>query len=132
MPQSTPVGNNLRRTARLLAAAGTAGNGQTLALVTLITRLAALAEAVAELRHAQRHAAQAASARTAAEHLLAAAGDYRAHQRTRQRQRTAAEQARLDFPVPIRLPSRQASAPGVDQPARPGPRPVRRVRGPTW
>jgi hypothetical protein len=40
--------------------------------LVLITRLAALAEAVAELRHAQQHAAQAAAARTAAERLHAA------------------------------------------------------------
>ena len=43
------------------------------ARIILITRLAALAEAVAELRDAQQHAAQAAAARAATERLYAAA-----------------------------------------------------------
>jgi hypothetical protein len=43
-----------------------------MAPIALITRLATLAEAVAELRDAQQHAAQAAAARTAAEQLHAA------------------------------------------------------------
>ena len=41
--------------------------------IVLITRLAALAEAVAELRDTQQHAAQATAARAAAEQLYAAA-----------------------------------------------------------
>ena len=44
-----------------------------MAPIVLITRLAALAEAVAELLDAQRHAAQAAEARAAAERLDVAA-----------------------------------------------------------
>jgi hypothetical protein len=43
-----------------------------LAQITLVTRLAALAEDIASLREAQRHAAQAAAARQAAERLQAA------------------------------------------------------------
>jgi len=46
---------------------------RTLMPVILITRLAALAEAVSDLRESQQRAAQAAAARTAAEHLHAAA-----------------------------------------------------------
>jgi hypothetical protein len=46
----TPTGNSLRRAARLVATAASASDGHTLALVTLVTRLAGLAEAVAELR----------------------------------------------------------------------------------
>jgi hypothetical protein len=53
----------------LLTAVPNASDDRALALVTLITRLAALAAAVAELHLAQRHAAQAAGARRAAEHL---------------------------------------------------------------
>ena len=45
---------------------------------TLIANLVGLAIAVAELRQAQQHAAQAAAARTAAEHLYAARARIRA------------------------------------------------------
>jgi len=69
IPRPTPVGNSLRRAARLLANVVVVTDDSTLALVTLVTRLAALAEAVAELRSAQGHAAQAAAARRAAEQL---------------------------------------------------------------
>jgi hypothetical protein len=62
------AGNSLRRTARLLSAASADGDPG-LAPITLITRLAALMEAIAVLRDAQRHAAQAAAARKAAKHL---------------------------------------------------------------
>jgi len=49
--------------------------------------------------------------------VLDAAGDYRAHQRTRQR--TAAEQARQDFPVPIRLVARQHCGAGCGRASPP-------------
>jgi len=74
IPHPTPAGNSLRRAARLLSAAALAGHDRTLAQVALIARLAALADAVTDLREAQRHAAQAAAARRAAERLHAAAG----------------------------------------------------------
>jgi hypothetical protein len=45
MPRPTPTGNSLRQTARLLARAAAVSSGHTLAQVTLITQLAALAEA---------------------------------------------------------------------------------------
>ena len=66
-----PVGNSLRRAALLLSIAASVSGDLALAQIVLITRLAALAEAVADLREAQRHAAQAAAARRAAEHLHA-------------------------------------------------------------
>ncbi len=50
LPGPTPTGNYLRRAARLLAASATVSSKNTLAMVTLVTRLAALAEAVAHLR----------------------------------------------------------------------------------
>ncbi|HUC25682.1 MAG TPA: hypothetical protein VMA73_23495 [Streptosporangiaceae bacterium] len=76
IPGPTPAGNRLRRAARLLAASEAASSDNTLAIVALVTRLAALAEAVAQLRDAQQRAAQAASARHAAEHLRAARAAY--------------------------------------------------------
>ncbi len=74
IPRRTPAGDGLRRAARLLSAAAFAGHDPVLAQIALIGRLAALAEAVAELRETQQRAAQAAAARNATGHLHAAAG----------------------------------------------------------
>ena len=73
IPPPTPAGNRLRQAAGLLSAFAYLTGDRSLTPVVLITRLAALAEAVAELRDAQQHAAQAAAARAAAERLYAAA-----------------------------------------------------------
>jgi hypothetical protein len=68
----TPEGNQLRAAARLLAmTGGTTGDGMGQA-GALAADLVALIDAVAGLRQAQAHAAQAAAARTAAEQLHAA------------------------------------------------------------
>jgi MobA/VirD2-like, nuclease domain len=74
IPRRTPAGTGLRRAARLLSAAAFVGHDRTLAQAALITRLAALAEAVTELRLTQQHAAQASAARSATERLRAAGG----------------------------------------------------------
>lgn len=71
IPRRTAMGNSLRRAARLLSAAALVCHDHTLAQVALVARLAALAEAIADLRQAQQHAAQAAAARQAAERRLA-------------------------------------------------------------
>ncbi len=73
IPPPTPAGNQLRQAARLLSAFAYLTGDQSMAPIILITRLAALAEAVAELRESQQHAAQASAARAAAEQLHAAA-----------------------------------------------------------
>ena len=70
----------------------------TAAQADLIVRLAALAEAVVELRQAQRHAAQAAAARRAAERLHAEARSR--CRRTEPRAATSAGLAAESFPVP--------------------------------
>jgi hypothetical protein len=72
IPPPTPAGNRLRQAARLLSAFAYLTGDRSLTPIVLITKLAALAEAVAELRESQRHAAQAAAARAAAERLYAA------------------------------------------------------------
>ena len=133
IPRPTPTGNSLRQTARLLARAAAVGDDHTLAQVTLITKLAALAEAVISMRHAQRHAAQAAAARRAAEHLHAAAREHSPPARARRRTRppTPAERMRLDFPSLPRFDSPWPTAPGAGSETRPGPRSPRRPRGPT-
>jgi hypothetical protein len=137
IPSPTPVGNRLRRAARLLAASAALSSDSMLAVVTLVTRLAALAEAVAELRDVQQRAAQAASSRLAAERLRAARAAYAtltpmAHARVR----TPRERVDLEFPFPPGSPPRDSAVPVPRTPARPGPHASRRPssprpRGPT-
>ena len=73
VPTPTSAGNQLRHAARLIAAYAYLTGDRTLTPVVLLVRLAALAEAVAELRESQQRAAQAAAALRAARHLRAAA-----------------------------------------------------------
>jgi hypothetical protein len=72
IPRRTGAGEELRAVARLLAMTGQAGGDVTVLAGALAVNLAALMEAVAALRQAQAHAAQAAAARQAAEQLHAA------------------------------------------------------------
>jgi hypothetical protein len=58
IPPPTPAGNQLRQAARLLSAFACLTGDRALAPIVLITRLAGLAEAVAELRESQTHAAR--------------------------------------------------------------------------
>jgi hypothetical protein len=134
IPPPTPAGNQLRQAARLLSAFACLTGDRTLAPIVLITRLAALAEAVAELHDTQQHAAQAAAARTAAERLRAAARPaWPAQPRTAPRASTDAQLAALSFPPAA--PGRQPPSPGQPGPDHRGPRPARgpsppRPRGP--
>ena len=120
IPSPTPAGNQLRRAARLITAFAYLANDPSLTPIVLLTRLAALAEAVAGLRESQRHAVQAASALHAARHLHAAAGTPAA--RTDRQRAPAPNPAALagaSFPQPARPPRPDSPAPS---PARPGPR----------
>jgi hypothetical protein len=103
LPVRTPAGASLRRAARLLAAYGYITSDPSFRPIVLITRLAALAEAVAELRQAQQRAAQATGALRAAERLHVARRAYVA---------PAAED---------RLPARTAALAGAGFPVPPGP-----------
>jgi hypothetical protein len=113
IPRPTSAGNRLRVTARLLALATGVGDKDQAPVLMLVAKLAELAIAVAELRDAQRHAAQAAAARTAAERLHAAtctgparvrSANTRPTARPHRRARTAADLARSDFPFGSDLP----------------------------
>ena len=68
-PVPTPAGDRLRRAARLLSAYGYITSDPSFRPLVLIIRLAVLAEAVADLRHSQQQAAQAAAALRAAQQL---------------------------------------------------------------
>src|SRR5262249_52856874 len=75
LPKPTREGRQLPTAARLLALTGPGPHDGTQQLVALIAKLAALAVAVAELRQAQRHTAQATAARHAAARLSTSHGD---------------------------------------------------------
>jgi len=142
IPPPSPVGNQLRQAARLLSAFAYITYDRSMVPLVLIVKLAALAEAVAELRQSQQHAAQAAAALRAAERLHAAARPAPAAQpppaaspqpRSSPQPSSAAQFAALSFPKPAR-PGRQPPAPGQPgpTPASPPPRrpPPPRPRGP--
>jgi hypothetical protein len=99
----------------------------------LIVRIAALAEAVAELRDAQQRATQARAALTAAQQLHVVRFAPPARPPGPPRARNAADLAAQAFtgpPVPSRS-SRTATG-GADQTARPARRPAQpRPRGPS-
>jgi hypothetical protein len=133
LPRPAPAGDNLRQAARLLAIAGFTRDDPSLSYMRLISQLVGLAAAVADLRTAQHHAAQAAAARQAAEHLHALrVGSVPRTASQRPRTRTAARMANLDFPLPLGMPPRPAPPPPgeVNYPARRPPR-APRPRGPT-
>jgi len=137
IPRPTPTGNRLRQAARLLSATAFAANDSARGQIMLIVRLTGLIEAVADLRQAQRHAAQAAAAHRAAEHLHTARATCTSPASDRPtRMPTAAELMRLDFPFPPG-PLRPGTdpPPRARRPSQPAPRPTRnsrpRPRGPT-
>ncbi len=143
IPPPTLVGNRLRQAARLISAFAYLTQDRSMAPLVLIARLAALAEAVAELRESQQHAAQAAAALRAAGHLHTAGHPAPAAQpppatspqpRSSQQPSSAAQLAAQSFPEPAR-PSGQSLAPGKPGPTPASPAPRRplppRPRGPT-
>jgi len=131
VPAPTPAGNSLRRAARLLAAYGYITSDPSFRPILLITRLAALAEAVAALRQAQERAVQAASALSAAKRLHAAERSFSAPAAgVRRPARAATALAGAAFPAAPGLitdgtPAPAPAAPGAGPPAT-SPKPRRR------
>jgi len=133
IPARTPAGDGLRRAARLLAAYGYLTSDPSFRPLVLITRLAALAEAIAALHETQDRAAQAASALSAAERLHAAGESYAAPAAgTPAPAQAAATLAGAGFPVPPHpIPAGAASpAPAAPRPESPpaSPRPGHQLR----
>jgi hypothetical protein len=126
IPAPTPAGNQLRQAARLLGALAYLTRDPALTPIVLITRLAALAEAVAHLRDVQQRAAQAAAARASAGHLHAVTRLTPARP-TVPRPQTTARLAGLSFPPPGPI---HQPADGQARPGRPIPRPPRRPSPP--
>jgi hypothetical protein len=126
IPAPTTAGDQLRRAARLMATHARLSGDHTNTAAILILQLAALAEAVAELRQAQQRVAQARAALTAAQRLHAVRPP------APPRVRTAADLAAQSFTGPS-IPSRTAAGQhGAGQTGRPARRPAQpRPRGPT-
>lgn len=122
VPRRTTAGCDLRSAARLLSAAAFTTHDRNLAQAALAVRLAALAEAVADLRTAQRHAAQAAAARSAAEQLQVAWPGLAMVSARPNAQPRATTVSRAGFPA---TPT-PAGPPESTPPARPAPRPPTR------
>jgi len=144
IPAPTPAGNQLRHAARLISAYAYLTRDRTLTPVVLLVRLAALAEAVAQWRESQQHAAQAAAALRAARHLRTVTRPTPARLPGRPatppapkpslpRPVTPADLAHLSFPTPARsrLPAPGHPGPGPHQPPPPRRPPPPRPRGPT-
>ena len=124
IPRRSHDGEQLRRTARMIALAGNLTDDNTLMAIALMAQLVALAATVAELRQAQQHATQAAAARAAAAHLHAAVNQARAqtprfghaqsHRPTRAA--SAVQTSRLDFPAGMRPTPSATSEPEAARP----------------
>jgi hypothetical protein len=124
IPAPSPAGAGLRQAARLIGACAYLARDPARTWLVLIARLAALAEAVAELRDVQQRAAQAAAARTAARHLHAATRPIPAGRTSAApHASTAARLAALSFPGPPGA-GRPRPAPGRHPAGRGGPRPA--------
>jgi hypothetical protein len=117
LPRRSRDGDQLRCTARMIALAGNLTGDTTLTGIALVAQLVALAAAVAELRQAQQHAAQATAARAAAGQLHAAVTEAKSRAarfgsvrlQPSARATGAPRAARLDFPVPVK-PARAAAS----------------------
>jgi hypothetical protein len=125
IPAPTPAGNSLRRAARLISAYAYLAKDPSLSPIVLITRLAALAEAVAGLRQAQQRAAQAAGALRAAQQLHAAATAAPPGRRAPGQSLSPAALAGPSFPRPARpqppdspVPTSRRPPPGRPAPSR--------------
>jgi hypothetical protein len=135
LPRRSRDGDQLRRTARLIALTSHATGDGTLTAIALVANLIALAAAVAELRQAQQHAAQSAAAHAAARHLHAAMTRARshpprpAHASRRSGTSSVADTARRDFPVPPRPGDSLLAQNGQADQTGPGPR-RHRAQGP--
>ena len=101
-PSPTPAGNDLRRAARLWSVPHSPAGDPDPGPARAHGPACRLAEAIAELRDAQHHAAQAAAARQAAERLHAARAAYGAPapaQRPRARTRRRPDEPGLSPPA---------------------------------
>jgi hypothetical protein len=130
IPRPTKAGNQLRQAARVMAAYARISGDRTNEWAILIVRIAALAEAIAELRDAQQRATQARAALSAARQLHVVRFAPPARPPGPPRARNAADLAAQSFTGPP-VPSRSSRA-SANQAARTARRPTQpRPRGPS-
>jgi hypothetical protein len=135
IPRPTKAGNQLRQAARIMAAYAHLSGDRTNEWAIVIVQLAALAEAVAELRDAQQRAAQARAALVAAQQLHTIRFAPPARPPGPPRARNAANLAAQSFtgpPIPSRSSRASAGQHGAAPAARQAHRPTQpRPRGPS-
>jgi MobA/VirD2-like, nuclease domain len=132
IPPPTTAGSQLRQAARIMAAHAHVSGDRANEWAIVIVRLAALAEAVAELRDAQQRAAQASAALTAAQQLRTVRFASPSRPPGPPRARTAADLAATSFPGPVTPPPARQPAPGQHSADKVTRRPAQpRPRGPT-
>ena len=124
VPAPTPAGNQLRHAARLIAAYAYLTGDRTLTPVVLLVRLAALVEAVAELRESQQRAAQAAAALRAAQHLRTATRQARRTHHTTRIETITAPPGHSRRAGPAQFPQPARAPPSCTRPVRPRPAPA--------
>src|SRR6185437_14474000 len=125
IPPPTTPGSQLRQAARIMAAYAHVSRDRTNEWAIVIVRLAALAEALAELRDTQQRAAQARAALVAAQQLRTVRFTPPARAPGPVRARTAADFAAASFPAPVTPPPQPALGQhGMDQAARAARRPA--------
>jgi hypothetical protein len=121
IPPPTKAGNQLRQAARVIAAYAHLSGDRASEWAIVIVRLAALAEAVAELRNAQQRAAQARAALVAARQLHVVRFAPSPRPPGPPRARNAVDLAAQSFtgpPVPSRSSRASAGQHGAEQAAR--------------
>lgn len=135
IPRPTKAGNQLRQAARIMAAYARISGDSTNEWAIVIILIAALVEAVAELRDAQQRATQARAAFSAARQLHTVRFAAPPRPPGPPRARNAADLAAQSFtgpPVPSRSSWASAGQHGADQAALTARRPTQpRPRGPT-
>ena len=130
IPAPGPAGTELRQAARLISACAYLTRDPARTWLVLIARLAALADAVAELRQVQQRAAQAAAARTAARHLHARRPARPGPGGPMPARRPGSPRCPSPARPPRAAPGPRRADPGGPTAAR-GPRPGRHLPGPT-
>jgi len=106
-PHPTPAGNQLRHAARLISVYGYLTQDRTFAPLKLIIQIAALAEAVAELREVQQRTHRADAALRAAVHLRTFGASARLSQVS---PAAAGQPSAREFPNPPLVPGHQRAA----------------------
>jgi hypothetical protein len=126
LPRPSLAGNRLRQAARLMSAFAFVSGDHSLSQIALLTRLAALTEAVSALRQSQQRAAQATGALIAAQRLQTAASTFGPPSPGSFLADSPAALARAGFPLPSQLLAADSSTARARRPSPAATKPARR------